>query len=305
MNTPLVSVIVPFYGVEKYIAACADSILSQTYRNIEFIFVNDGTKDKSEEVLRETLAKYPDRNTRIVVQENAGLPRARAAGLGYASGKYIMHLDSDDWIEPDAVELLVAKAESTGADLVYHDFWKEYSNRSKLDRERLYTTSDKVTYMRRLYRDRAYGYLWNKFALRELYTDVFVPRYNMHEDIVVATQLIFKAQHIERLPVPLVHYRRTNPGASTKVATKKRRGQSARNFLDLYEHYSGSIEGSPVEPVADDIILRAAWVAFSLDRELFAERPYLKEKAKHLPFIPGHRVLLLEQLILKLWLLLV
>jgi len=295
-----VSVIVPFYGVEEYIGRCAESLMAQTYPEVEFIFVNDGTKDRSEEVLRGVLARFPERDVRLVVQENAGLPRARAKGLEYATGQYVMHVDSDDWIEPDAVEKLVAAAESTGADLVYHDFWKEYATRSKLDCEKHYSSADKITYMRRLYRDRAYGYLWNKFARRELYKDIFVPRYNMHEDIVVATQLLYKAQKIEQLSVPLVHYRRTNAAAATKVARKKRRMQSANNFLDLYEHFSGA---SCVEPVADDIILRAAWVGFSLGKELFTERPYLKEKARHLPWMPGHRVLLLQQLILKIWLL--
>ena len=155
--------------------------------------------------------------------------------------------------------------------------------------------------MRRLYRDGAYGYLWNKMARRSLYEGLFFPRYNMHEDIVVATQLLYKAGSVAQLSKPLVHYRRDNPSASTRVGKKQRRGQMARNYLDLYEYYRSNPE--PIAPVVNDLLLRAAWVGYSLDRDLFAERPYLKEAARRLPLMPFHRVLLIQQLILKLFLL--
>ena len=115
---PPVSVIVPVYAVEAYIAQCAESLMVQTYPAIEFIFVNDGTPDRSMEVLDAVLKRYPQRTVKIVNEENAGLPHARAAGLKVATGEYILHVDSDDWVEPDEVERLVARAEETGADLV-------------------------------------------------------------------------------------------------------------------------------------------------------------------------------------------
>ena len=296
---PLVSVIVPFYGVEDYIARCAESLLGQSYPAIQFIFVNDGSKDRSAEVLSSVLERFPERDVLVLAHENRGLPQTRAAGLRKAEGKYVMHVDSDDWVEPDAVERLVACAEENGADLVHFDFWKEYGTRSRLDREKPYTEADKETWMRRLYRDRAYGYLWNKFARRELYEGVFFPRYNMHEDIVVATQLIWRSGKTVHLAVPLLHYRRDNAGAATREGKKKRRGQSARNFLDFYEWGRND---PAVSVVRDDILLRAAWVAFSLDRDLFQERPYLKEEARHLPLMGGHRVLLGQQFLLKTYL---
>ena len=301
-NQPLVSVIVPIYGVEAYIAQCAESLLVQTYPAIQFIFVNDGTKDRSMDVLSNVLARFPGRQVCIVNQENRGLPQARAAGLRVAEGEYIQHVDSDDWVEPDLVERLVHKAQESGADLVYFNFWKEHASYRKLDRERHYDSSRKVLYMRRLYNYRAYGYVWNKFARKSLYDHLFFPRLNMHEDIVISTQLLFRAQHIEQLPVPLVHYRRNNPSSVMHLAIKKRRVQSANNLLDMYEHYREQMAGSPVEPVLDVLILRCAWVAFSLDRELYRERPYLKEMARRLPLIPGRRVNLFQQLILKVYL---
>lgn len=300
-----VSVIVPIYGVEPYIAQCARSLFAQTYPHIQFIFVDDGTPDRSVSVLNELIDKeFPHLRERIVIlhKENGGLPQARLTGLQKADGDYVMHVDSDDWVEPDAVASLVAKAEETGADIVFHDFWKEYPARRKRDRERDYTAADKMAYIKGLYTYRAYGYLWNKFARRSLYEGVFTPKYNMHEDIVVANQLIFKASSLVHLAKPLYHYRRDNPSASTRVALKKRRGQSARNFLDLYEHFRPCLAGSPIEAFTDEILLRAAWIGFSLDRSLYAERPYLKAEARAVPLRRGCFIGIVRQCVLKVFL---
>ena len=274
MEQPLVSLIVPIYGVEAYIEQCARSVLGQTYPNMEFIFVNDGTKDGSMDVLSRVLKDFPDRNVKIVNKENAGLPQARKSGLEVATGEYVMHVDADDWIEADAAARLVEKALETGADLVYCDFWKEYANRSKLDHERLYTVETKASWMKRLYNDGAYGYVWCKFAKRSLYEGIFAPRFNMHEDIIFSTQLIFRATSIAQLSVPLIHYRRTNDSSATRVARAKRRTQSARNILDLVAN-----GGPEVAVVRREMIKKAAWNAFRYDRSLFVDYPFLKEEA--------------------------
>ena len=271
---PLVSVIVPVYGVEEYIGQCARSILAQTYAHLECIFVNDGTPDRSMEILSDVVKEFPERNVVVVNKENGGLPRARWSGLEVATGEYIMHVDSDDWLEPDAAARLVEEALRSDADLVYCDFWKEYGHRHKLDHERTYTVQDKARWMKRLYDNGAYGYVWCKFARRSLYQDMFVPRFNMHEDIVFSTQLIWRASRISQLSVPLIHYRRTNSSSATRVAKAKRRIQSARNILDLF------VNGGPeVAVVRKEIIRKAAWNAFRYDRSLFEEYPFLREEA--------------------------
>jgi len=274
---PLVSLIVPIYGVEPYIAQCARSVLSQTYDNVEFIFVDDGTKDASMDILAEVLQEFPQRNVRIVNKENAGLPKARQSGLELATGEYVMHVDADDWIEPDAVEKLVAEALRTGADLVYCDFWKEYGAHSKLDHEKHYSVETKDKWMNRLYNDGAYGFVWCKFCKRSLYEHIFVPSYNMHEDIVFSTQLIWRASCIAQLSVPLIHYRRTNASSTSRVARNKRRVQSARNLLDFCAN-----GGEEIAVVRKSIIKKAAWNAFRYDRSLFAQYPFLKAEAPRL-----------------------
>ena len=273
MNEPLVSLIVPIYGVESYMEQCARSVLGQTYPSLECIFVNDGTKDRSMDVLSRVLEDFPGKCVKIVNKENFGLPLARKSGLEVATGEYILHVDADDWIEPDTVEKLVAEALRTGADLVYYDVQKEFGDRTRLNHEKPYTVADKAVWMKRLYHDAAYGYLCSKFARKKLYEGIFVPRFNMHEDIVFSTQLIFRAQTIAQLPLPLYHYRRTNPGAATRIAKARRRSQSARNMLDLYVN-----GGDEVKVVEKDLLGKCLRNALFYDRSIFSAYPFLREK---------------------------
>ena len=123
-DTYAISLLVPIYGVEKYIEKFARTALGQTYQDIQFVFVNDGTKDASMEILRRLIdEEFSHLKERIVIvdKENAGLPAARKTALEHATGKYILFADSDDWLELDAVERVMAKAEETDADIIYFD----------------------------------------------------------------------------------------------------------------------------------------------------------------------------------------
>ena len=118
---PKVSVIVPIYGVEVFIRRCVESLCSQDYDNYELVFVDDGSPDSSVDILAEVLDAHPEVRAKslIIRQKNAGLPKARMAGLGVATGDYVIHVDSDDWVEPDYLSQLVGKAVEEGADVVY------------------------------------------------------------------------------------------------------------------------------------------------------------------------------------------
>lgn len=115
------SLIAPIYGVEKYIGKFAASVLGQTYNNIQFIFVNDGTTDSSMEILNTLIEnKYRQLKDQIIIinKSNEGLPAARRTGMEYATGDYILHIDSDDWLEVDAVEKIAEKAKETDSDII-------------------------------------------------------------------------------------------------------------------------------------------------------------------------------------------
>ena len=128
MKKPLVSVIIPVYNVEKYLPQCLDSVIGQTYTNIEVICVNDGSPDDSIAILR----RYEKEDSRIKVLEieNHGLSYARNIGTKSSRGEYILYLDSDDWIDVDTIEVAVDNACQSDVDLVIWNYMKEYSNNS-------------------------------------------------------------------------------------------------------------------------------------------------------------------------------
>ena len=116
---PLISVIVPVYNVEEYLPRCLDSIINQTYTNLEILLIDDGATDNSGKICDE----YLDADERITVihQKNGGLSAARNSGLDACEGDYVYFLDSDDFIESNALETLVGAAEKDGSDVVFFD----------------------------------------------------------------------------------------------------------------------------------------------------------------------------------------
>ena len=116
-----VSILVPVYGVEKYINRCARSIFEQTYQNLEIIFVDDCTPDHSIDIIKRTLEYYPNRQDQTIIishKFNLGLAGSRNTANVNAHGAFIYHLDSDDYIEKDTIETLVSKQISTSADII-------------------------------------------------------------------------------------------------------------------------------------------------------------------------------------------
>ena len=293
-----ISVVVPIYGVEAYIGQCARSLLSQSWKDTEFVFVNDGTPDRSMEVLQSVLEEFPGRDVKIVNKENGGLPQARKSGVEASSGDYIMHVDSDDWIEPGAIEKLARKAIETDADVIHYYVRKvKADGSSHISRDKDY--GDPHLYQAQMLRFLSHGFMCNKLMKRRLYaSELFWPRHNMHEDMVLSGQLLARAKTLVLIPEPLYLYRRDNPDSASRVRTSVRRGQSARNFLDLYEYWKGR-EDSPLKGFEPDFILRSTWVAFTEDKTIFTERPYLKAAAKAFPLQWDCALKLHRQLILK------
>ena len=113
---PKVSVIMPVYGVENYVAKAIESIQNQTFTDFEFLIVDDGTKDRSGIICDEYAAK--DARLKVIHKENGGAPSARNAAMKIATGDYYYFLDSDDWAEPTMLQDMVTLAEETNAQLV-------------------------------------------------------------------------------------------------------------------------------------------------------------------------------------------
>jgi len=305
-NRYKVSLIVPIYGVEKYISKFAASALGQTYHDIQFIFVNDGTKDRSMEILRELIERdFPHLRDRIVIidKENGGLPSARKAGLDRAEGKYILFADSDDWLDTDAVEKVMAKADETDADIVYFDLVKEYGHRTSYKREREYTGATKDDFIVNIFNYKSFGYTVTKCFKRSLYTDnvIYMPKLGMHEDIYLMSQIIFYARSLVHIPQALYHYRKDNPDSFCAQDRYKRHVASTTNLLDLYEHYRDNLKGSPIEKVAGSILMRAGQHSILHDYDFFEKYPYLAGDIRKTKISCRYRTALPMQIIVKIY----
>lgn len=306
MDKYRISLIVPIYGVEKYIAKFAESALDQTYQNLQFIFVNDGTKDRSMEILRELISsRYTHLQSRIVIidKENGGLPSARKAGLDVAEGEYVLFADSDDWMETDAVEKVMAKADETDADIVYFDLIKEYCNRTSYKRERDYTGATKDDFIVNMFNYKSFGYTVTKCFKRRLYTEnvIYFPKLGMHEDIYLMSQIIFYAKSLVHIPEALYHYRKDNPDSFCAQDRLKRHVSSTTNLLDLYEHYRDNLKGSPIERVAGSILMRAGQHSIMHGYDFFEKYPYLAGDIRKTRISCRYRTAVPMQVLVKIY----
>lgn len=205
----LVSIVVPIYGVASFIEKCVRSLMEQTYSNIEYIFVNDCTKDDSMQILERVIALYPSRISNIKIinkQQNEGLPQARKTGMEYVHGKYVMHLDSDDWIETNMVDQMVSFAEKTCADIVYADSYY-YTSYDKYRHVAEYTTP--IEYMVASFYLQAPAMTWNKLYRTSLFQNnkIIFPKANMHEDLFINAQVFYYANKIAHINQAFYHYR--------------------------------------------------------------------------------------------------
>ena len=128
MNKPIkVSILIPIYNASKTIESCLSSVLEQTYSNIEYILVNDGSTDNSVEIVHAIIAKYPNRKNNVQILENAsnrGISYTRNVLLNKATGDYIYFVDSDDYVFPNAIELLVDVVEKTSVEIVRTNYFE-------------------------------------------------------------------------------------------------------------------------------------------------------------------------------------
>ena len=281
-----ISIIAPIYGVENYIVEFANSILSQSYPHIEFIFVNDGTKDRSIELLEELIAQKYEHlrpQIKIVHKANGGLPAARRTGLEHATGDYIYNVDSDDWLSEGSIAKIAAKIAESGADIVYFNYVKEYPTRSSVKKERAYGAGEQRLYVRNMYNHRSFGTLCNKCVRRALFTenDIAVPKYGYAEDCFVSTQIVGLAKSVAYLDEDIYHYRKGVATALTSQQRRKRKREYALNFIDLYQKYCNvPQEANPVACIFDDILIQAGWYSIFYRLDLFKEYPWLAEAVR-------------------------
>lgn len=201
--SPEVSIIVPVYNGENYIDACLKCALKQTYENIEIIAVNDGSKDRSGEILDEYAKK--DSRLKVIHQENKGLSGARNTGIHAASGKYVIFFDVDDTFEETVIEDNIKLAQKHQADVVMFCFWYYDVDTKQLKpnaMERLFVGTNKEyfeNYLIQTMETEVFNAPWNKMIRKDLLDSnqlYFDPKYPIYEDIIFASKLLGVAEKL-------------------------------------------------------------------------------------------------------------
>ena len=221
---PKVSIIITVYNREKFIEECARSLFEQSLDDIEYIFVNDASTDNSIEVLEKTASDYPKRIPFIKIitlDKNGGVANARNIGIENATGDYIIHTDSDDWVDKDMFEQLYTKAIKTNADVVGCNICHEYpEGTSYLIQHYKKTTNDNI---RSLIRGEIHPSLCTSLTRTSLIKDNhlhFPTGLNMGEDLYFNLLVYLHANRIVNIDIAPYHYRHT-PDSSSFHHTRK------------------------------------------------------------------------------------
>lgn len=202
----LVSVVVPVYKVEKYLEQCVESIRGQTYTNLEIILVDDGSPDNCALLCDEWLEK--DSRIQVIHKSNGGLSDARNAGIEVCTGDYLAFIDSDDWIEPDYVEKMLATAKNKDADIVACSFVNEYEeiDQSELHPKELFVGNTEQALML-LYDNTRIVVAAMKFYRRRIWEKTRFPVGRLYEDALTTYKAFDLADRIAQIPDGLYHYR--------------------------------------------------------------------------------------------------
>ena len=233
-----VSVIIPVFNVANYIERCVRSLFEQTHSNMEYIFVDDCSPDQSMAILHRLIEEYKDKNLSIQIithEKNSGLPTARNSGLKVASGEYVFHCDSDDWVEKDAMEKMVRSAQTNQADIVWCDWFLSFRTNERYMKQKGKETP--IDCMKAMLSGRLKYNVWNKLVKRSLYVDnqvTFPDGFGMGEDMTMI-RLFSYATKVCYLPAALYHYVQINASSFTKTT-------SDIHMLQVYFNANQTIE---------------------------------------------------------------
>lgn len=229
----MISVIIPVYNTEKYLPQCLDSVIGQTYQDLEILLIDDGSSDCSGKICDDYARK--DQRIKVIHQENQGVSAARNYGIQAASGAVISFIDSDDWLEPDMYERLQHNLETYQADIAicdvyessdsgqrYRNIWGKVGEESvfSLEGEKKYTSGFSYTPV-----------LWNKLIKRRLISERFSETCRYGEDTLFLISAVRKAEKIVIDKRPMYHYRFMRQGNVVSQSINSK-------MLDLLEAYT-------------------------------------------------------------------
>ena len=202
MEKDLISIIIPVYNVEKYLKECVDSVRKQTYKNLEIILIDDGSKDNSGKLCDE-LAKE-DNRIKVIHKENGGLSDARNVGIENATGEYIQFIDSDDFVEKDMIEILHNDICQEKADVSMCSLYLYKDGEKTTDASYKREIFNKELVLKEILLDeRVRSYAWNKMFKKSLFESIRFPKGKVFEDIYTMSPIFQKANKIVFNDIPL------------------------------------------------------------------------------------------------------
>ena len=244
MEKPLISVIVPIYMIDRYVGICIESIINQTYQNLEIILVDDGGKDRCPEIC--DLYKRKDERIKVIHKPNGGLVSARKAGLQQSNGVYISYVDGDDWIGPGFIEGLYTAAETSNADMVCAGFTRDLFTKSEhftnaipsgiYEGDRLKWLWQNMVSFGSYYRPGISTYVWNKLFKREV---LLAPqstvdnRISIGEDGAVTYPALLNCSRVAVVENVAYHYRQREDSMLKQSAGYS---SEAQKLLYLYDY---------------------------------------------------------------------
>ncbi len=233
---PKVSVIVPIYGVEQYIERCARALFEQTLDDIEYVFVNDCTRDRSMHILRAIIEEYPNRKKQVVIinhMSNQGLPSARKTGILAATGEYVIHCDSDDWPDINLYSAMYEKAKEFDCDVVVCD--RNETDGEHAIRYKGLLSNNRDAFILDMFYIRVGWQVWNKMFRRTVYDNYIIyPVKGMGEDMALMIQLVFRCKSICYVKSSAYNYF-SNMNSMVRLKTKE---SCLKQFVDMCDNIS-------------------------------------------------------------------
>lgn len=221
MGNPLVSVIIPIYKVEPYLPKCLDSVINQTYNNLEIILVDDGSPDNCGAICDAYKAK--DERIIVIHQANKGLSMARNAGLDICTGEYIAFVDSDDWVEPEYIESMLETVEDDTIVACGVTIHGEQYLRSVVIENNIVITGHEVIeayLLENPLMEYVFFAVWNKLFSRKMFEKLRFPKGLLYEDLYIFIDIFAQIEKLKIINVILYNYR-NREGSITKSLTKK------------------------------------------------------------------------------------
>lgn len=225
MKQPLVSIIIPIYKVESYLRRCLDSIVRQTYKNLEIILVDDGSPDNCPQICDEYAAC--DNRIAVIHKKNGGLSEARNTGLDICKGEYISFIDSDDWVEKNYIEFLIKNAFSHQADIVIGNYdlvWDDHSASSEPFQE-VVLEKKEVFFQIITAQTTHLGISWGKLYKKRILDGERFPVGKTQEDNYTSYKFIYKANRVCCVDAVLYHYYQRDDSIS--------KTDTSNNFMDV------------------------------------------------------------------------